>query len=157
MSKQDRQGVRSPTDIEQKYDLGAIAGLKKAVKMSETGLSKTNQTLEQFTKETVKNFLQMQEQMEENISYQVSIESSNGLVFKNGDIESVLSVKVQKGNEDITDQFTDTQFCWTRVSKDPEGDLLWNETHKHTKTVTITNRDVFIKAIFNVILNLEKE
>lgn len=64
MSKQDRQGVRSPTDIEQKYDLGEIAGLKKAVRMNETGLSKTNQTLEQFTNTTVQNFKEVQKELD---------------------------------------------------------------------------------------------
>lgn len=154
MNRQDMQGVRSPTDIERKYDLGAIAGLKKATKLNENGIQKTNSILENFADSTIKNFREMQEQMDENINYTVSIDSSNGLVFKNGDIESVLTVKVRKGNEDITDQFTDTQFCWTRVSKDSQGDILWNATHKYTKTVTITEKDIPMKAIFNVILNL---
>lgn len=66
MDRQDRQGVRSPTDIERKYDLGAISGLKKAAKQSETGIYKTNKTLEDFAKTTTKNFLEMQEQMNEN-------------------------------------------------------------------------------------------
>lgn len=154
MNRQDMQGVRSPTDIERKYDLGAIAGLKKATKLNENGIQKTNSILENFADSTIKNFREMQEQMDENINYTVSIDSSNGLVFKNGDIESVLTVKVWKGNEDITDQFTDTQFCWTRVSKDSQGDILWNATHKYTKTVTITEKDIPMKAIFNVILNL---
>lgn len=154
MNRQDMQGVRSPTDIERKYDLGAIAGLKKATKLNENGIQKTNSILENFADSTIKNFQEMQEQMDENINYTVSIDSSNGLVFKNGDIESVLTVKVRKGNEDITDQFTDTQFCWTRVSKDSQGDILWNATHKYTKTVTITEKDIPMKAIFNVILNL---
>lgn len=154
MNRQDMQGVRSPTDIERKYDLGAIAGLKKATKLNENGIQKTNSILENFADSTIKNFREMQEQMDENINYTVSIDSSNGLVFKNGDIESVLTVKVRKGNEDITDQFTDTQFCWTRVSKDSEGDILWNATHKYTKTVTITEKDIPMKAIFNVILSL---
>ena len=48
MMRQDRQGVRSPADIEQKYDLGAIVGLKKAAESSVQGLNKTNRTLEQF-------------------------------------------------------------------------------------------------------------
>ena len=154
MNRQDMQGVRSPTDIGRKYDLGAIAGLKKATKLNENGIQKTNSILENFADSTIKNFREMQEQMDGNINYTVSIDSSNGLVFKNGDIESVLTVKVRKGNEDITDQFTDTQFCWTRVSKDSQGDILWNATHKYTKTVTITEKDIPMKAIFNVILNL---
>lgn len=154
MNKQDRNGVRTAQDLERKYDLGSIAGLKKAVKQSETALHNTNKEIKTFVNETVEHFTEMQKEIEENITYDVSIDSSNGLVFKNGDIESVLTVKVRKGNEDITDQFTDTQFSWTRVSKDPEGDIAWNNAHKNTKTVTITEDDVYVKAIFNVILTL---
>lgn len=154
MKKQDMQGVRSPTDIERKYDLGSLARQTKAQKMSEQTINRVEQTLQDFVNATGKNFQELQQEIEENITYTVQIDSTNGLVFKNGDVESVLSVRVMKGNEDITSQFTDTQFCWTRVSKDTEGDLAWNETHKYTKSVKITSDDVYVKAIFNVILNL---
>lgn len=149
--KQDRNGVRTPQDLERKYN---FSSLKKAVEQSETGLTKINQELDNFVNITAKQFEKVKNEIDENISYDVSIDSSNGLVFKNGDINSTLSVKVRKGNEDITDQFTDTQFSWTRVSKDPNGDKVWNNAHKNTKMVVITNEDVYVKAIFNVILTL---
>lgn len=149
--KQDLNGVRTAQDIEKKYNL---AGIQKAQKQSETNVTQINKKLENLVNETTQHFEEMQKEIEENISYDVSIDSSNGLVFKNGDIESTLTAKVRKGNEDITDQFTDTQFSWTRVSKDPEGDIKWNNAHTHTKTVTITEDDVQVKAIFNVILTL---
>lgn len=151
MSKQDRIGVRTAADLERKY---GFAGIKKAVRQSEEGINKTNKTLENFVNSTLEQFETVREEIEANATYDVYIESSNGNVFKNGDIESVLTAKVRQGNEDITDQFTDTQFSWTRVSKDSEGDIAWNNAHKHTKTVKITNEDVFSKAIFNVILTL---
>lgn len=154
MKKQDMQGVRSPTDIERKYNLGKLVQQTKAQKTDENSINRVEQTLQDFVNATGKNFLELQQEIEQNITYAVQIDSTNGLVFKNGDVESVLSVRVMKGNEDVTDQFTDTQFCWTRVSKDTEGDLAWNEAHKYTKSVRITGNDVYAKAIFNVILNL---
>jgi len=156
VNKQDRAGVRTAQDIERKYGkrLNGAVGPTKAVELDEETLNQINAEMEKFVNEATEHFNEMQKEIEENISYNVSIDSSNGLVFKNGDIESTLTAKVRKGNEDITDQFTDTQFSWTRVSKDSEGDLIWNETHKNTKTVTITEEDVYVKAIFNVILTL---
>ena len=68
MSKQDRQGVRSPTDLERKYDLAAIAGLKKATKNSEEGLTKTNAILEQFMIATLGNLDNMQSQIDGSIT-----------------------------------------------------------------------------------------
>lgn len=151
MSKQDRGGVRTAQDLERKYK-HMLVGAQKASEQSVEGVNKVEKELEDFVNKTTRQFAAMQKEIDENISYDVLIESSNGNVFKNGDIETTLTAKVRKGNEDITDQFTDTQFSWTRVSKDPEGDVAWNEAHKHTKTVAITNADVYAKAVFNVIL-----
>ena len=151
MSKQDRGGVRTAQDLERKYKHNLV-GAQKASEQSVEGVNEVKKELENFINTTNKHFATMQQEINENISYDVLIESSNGNVFKNGDIETTLTAIVRKGNEDITDQFTDTQFSWTRVSKDPEGDAAWNEAHKHTKTIAITNKDVFAKAVFNVIL-----
>ena len=153
MSKQDRGGVRTAQDLERKYKR-TLVGAQKASGQSEEGVNKVEKELEDFINVTNRHFKEMQEEIDGNISYDVLIESSNGNAFKNGDIETVLTAVVRKGNEDITEQFADTQFSWTRVSKDPEGDIVWNNAHKHTKTVAITNEDVYVRAVFNVILDL---
>lgn len=152
MDKRDRGGVRTAQDLERKYNL---IGIQKAVKQSVEGINKVENELTNFANETQQHFSEMQEGIDENITYRVVIDSSHGLVFKNGDIESTLTAKVYKANEDITDQFTDSQFSWTRVSKDPEGDIVWNNAHQYTKSVIITNQDVYVKAIFNVVLTLQ--
>ena len=152
MDKRDRGGVRTAQDLERKYNL---IGIQKAVKQSVEGINKVENELTNFANETQQHFLEMQEGIDENITYRVVIDSSNGVVFKNGDIESTLTAKVYKANEDITDQFTDSQFSWTRVSKDPEGDIVWNNAHQYTKSVIITNQDVYVKAIFNVVFTLQ--
>lgn len=90
----------------------------------------------------------------ENISYSVSIDSSNGTVFKNGDIETILRAIVKKGNVDITDSFTDSQFSWERISEDSEGDKAWNNAHTHTKMVVVTSDDIKVRATFNVVLHI---
>lgn len=65
MSKQDRQGVRSPTDLERKYD---FSGMKKAVKNSVEGINKTNKTLEKFMESTLGTLENMQNQIDGNIT-----------------------------------------------------------------------------------------
>ena len=47
--KQDRNGVRTAQDLERKYNLSEIVGIKKAVELQEEGINKTNATLEQFS------------------------------------------------------------------------------------------------------------
>lgn len=46
--KQDMNGVRNAQDLERKYDLKSIVGLKKAVQLQEEGMNKTNTELENF-------------------------------------------------------------------------------------------------------------
>ena len=66
--KQDRGGVRTASDIEMKYDLAAIVGVKKAVLQMEQQLTKTNSILENFVKSTVGTLENMQSQIDGNIT-----------------------------------------------------------------------------------------
>lgn len=59
--KQDRNGVRTPQDLERKYDFSSI---KKAVEQSETGLTKINQELDKFVNKTTSNIKELQKQLD---------------------------------------------------------------------------------------------
>lgn len=52
MSKQDRQGVRSASDLERKYDFSQIAEFSKASKNQNAAISQLTQTLAQFMADT---------------------------------------------------------------------------------------------------------
>lgn len=62
--KQDRNGVRSAADLERKYDLSSLVGLKKAVALQEEGINKTNATLEQFMESTIGDLENIQSQID---------------------------------------------------------------------------------------------
>lgn len=68
MSKQDRQGVRTAVDLERKYDLASLVGIKKAVENSVDGINKTNKTLEEFMTATLGTLDDMQSQLDGNIT-----------------------------------------------------------------------------------------
>lgn len=68
MSKQDRQGVRTATDLERKYDLASLEVVKKAVRNSVEGLNKTNKTLEEFMTSTLGSIEELREQIDGNIT-----------------------------------------------------------------------------------------
>lgn len=77
------------------------------------------------------------------------ISSSNGNIFKNGDIQTVLSARVYSGSTDVTDDYDSNAFIWTRVSSDTSGDAAWNQNHYGgTKQITITSSDVHVRATF---------
>lgn len=82
-------------------------------------------------------------------NYSVYISSSQGNTFRNGMINTTLSASLFKGGIDITDRIPDHNFRWTRISKNPEEDILWNETRYTGKTLEITNEDVLFKAVFD--------
>ena len=87
--------------------------------------------------------------IEEQKMYRLVIASSNGNIFKNGEISTVLSARVYSWDEDVTDSLDDNQFIWTRVSNDSDDDLIWNQKHAGgTKEITITNDDVKVRATF---------
>lgn len=68
MSKQDRQGVRTASDLERKYDLASLVGIKQAVQNSVEGINKTNKTLEEFVTSTLNSIVEIQEQLDGNIT-----------------------------------------------------------------------------------------
>ena len=87
--------------------------------------------------------------IEEQKMYRLVISSSNGNIFKNGNISTVLTATVFSWDKDVTDELDDNQFIWTRVSSDTEADKAWNSAHfGGTKSITITNDDVKARATF---------
>lgn len=62
--KQDRAGVRTAQDLERKYNLADLVGIKKAVELQEEGINKTNATLEEFMDVTVGDIENLQKQID---------------------------------------------------------------------------------------------
>lgn len=62
MSKQDRQGVRTPMQLEQKYDLGAYERNDKSYAQLESQTNQLNQTLAQFMAETNGKIAELEEE-----------------------------------------------------------------------------------------------
>lgn len=87
--------------------------------------------------------------IEEQKMYRLVISSSNGNIFKNGDIQTTLYATVFSWDENVTDSLDPNQFIWTRVSADADADKLWNEAHfGGAKSIDITTDDVEVKATF---------
>ncbi len=64
MNRQDRQGVRTAQDLERKYDLKSIGEMKRAVETQDKMLVKTNETLNEFVRQTLETILELQEQLD---------------------------------------------------------------------------------------------
>lgn len=82
--------------------------------------------------------------------YTLSVYSSNGTSFKRGKTDTYLSPILFLGQDNVTDNFEDDNFIWTRQSTDSDGDHYWNSAHENgTKSLHITNDDVYIGATFS--------
>lgn len=89
------------------------------------------------------------------IAYTVTIHSSNGNVFKNRQINTVLKAIVMKGQEDVTNQLSNSAFIWTRSSKNAEADTAWNQSHLGVGSqIEIGQADVDSQATFNCSIQL---
>ena len=112
---------------------------KLAIAANNITMSATGKTVEESIEE-VKN----------DVTYDVEIISTNGNVFKNGQISTKLIAIVRRGANDVTSTIDANRFRWTRVSADPSGDALWNQAHfGGTKEVNLTAADVYVRATFN--------
>lgn len=101
------------------------------------------------TTETVEETNSRIDEINEQKMYRLVISSSNGNIFKNGNIETTLTATVFSWDENITDTLDPNQFVWTRVSDDAEADKEWNDNHYGgSKSIEITKEDVNIRATF---------
>ena len=88
-------------------------------------------------------------ELEDTVPYKVDIISTNGVVFKSGDIVTTLLARVYRGGEDITDSLNAALFKWTRVSEDAASDEAWNISHfGGIKQINVTTEDVLRRATF---------
>ena len=101
------------------------------------------------TTETVEETNSRIDEINEQKMYRLVISSSNGNIFKNGNIQTTLTATVFSWDENITDTLDDNQFIWTRVSDYADADAEWNAAHfGGTKSIEITSADVDVRATF---------
>lgn len=82
-------------------------------------------------------------------AWHVEILSSNGNIFKESNIHTVLDARVYKGGTDVTNDIPASKFKWKRVSEDMDGDMIWNDRYfGGTKTIMVTPEDVYRRATF---------
>lgn len=86
----------------------------------------------------------------DNLVFKCEVHSTNGNVFKNGQVDTELIARVFHGANEVTEMFEDHRFRWERVSDDPIGDQQWNHSFGSGGRTRIINRDqVTGRATFN--------
>ena len=101
---------------------------------------------------------QLDKKIDDSVSYDMIISTSNGIVLNRGVMETTAYAHVYKLGEDVTESFDTSCFIWTRSSSDTSGDTYWNEQHSSgSKSLRITRSDVLYGARFACALMVDGE
>jgi hypothetical protein len=78
-------------------------------------------------------------------AYLLQLISEGGTTFRTTSaFSTTMRARVFKGGVEITDEFSDADFRWSRTSSDTHSDAIWNSEHYSVggKTLSITQDDV---------------
>lgn len=92
---------------------------------------------------------ELQESMNDVVGLRLEIEST-GDSLGAGIESTTLTAHVWRGTVDVTDEFDDSLFRWTRQSADPAGDAAWNAAHVGMKSVTLTRATDGVTATYQL-------
>lgn len=136
MSKQDRQGVRTPADIERKYDLGQLKNIGQGGASSEE-ISRLNQTLSQYMATTngqIKNLQDTDKSLQEQID---NIDNGGG----SGDVSSALVLADQITGDAYKLYMSNGKlmFAQTEITPISQGAILKDEITQKEYKLYVTN------------------
>ena len=60
----------------------------------------------------------------------------------NGVADTVITAKVYRKGEEVTDEYAATAFNWTRISGDESADASWNAAHSGMKSITVSANEL---------------
>lgn len=73
----------------------------------------------------------------------LEIESSAGVVFVQGILDTILVATLFRGVNDISDETLDADWTWTRETSDVASDRIWDADHAScTRELHLTNEDL---------------
>lgn len=103
------------------------------------------------TNGTMKDVNDAISEVADNLTYKVEIVSTNGIAFRNSNIETTLIAVVYYGKNDITATLPNGAFRWVRKSGNTADDLIWNAQHATfgSNVLNLDSEDVEHRAVFN--------
>lgn len=119
---------------------------------------KFGQVFTEYQESVTSTTTALDKKIEDNLQYKLELSSSNGNIFTNGQIDTYLTITLYRGNNDVTNDYPDSHFIWTRQSSDSDLDDYWNSQHTTgSKNLHITREDIFKKAQFRCSFILNDE
>uniref|UniRef100_A0AB39C762 Tail protein n=1 Tax=Bacillus phage KoopaTroopa TaxID=3234046 RepID=A0AB39C762_9CAUD len=91
------------------------------------------------------------EEVKNDVVYKIEFHSSKGFTFRNGQIDTVITAKVWRGQSEITDTIPKSGFIWKKYDKDGIIDTAWTNANVGVGNVIhVTSLEVYQKAIFKL-------
>lgn len=102
-----------------------------------------------YKSEIYEDIFTIYKQFDGQSAYSLYIRSSNGYIFKNGIVSTILTAHIFKGGEEITGKIPDKNFRWLKSSGNIMEDEVWNSVGHKGKSLEVTGEDVYRKAVFD--------
>lgn len=95
--------------------------------------------------------------LENSVPYRYELTSTKGNIFMDSNIDTIISVKLFKGNENITSSLKPENIVWTKKDEDGSLDTIWNKLNEGVgSSIAVTEVDVSRKATFEFELFIEE-
>jgi hypothetical protein len=80
-------------------------------------------------------------------SFSVSVSSSTGITLPTDGTASTLRAYLYQDNDDVTDDYDDSEFTWSRLSEERDTDAEWGTDRVLTgKSISVTFNDLVYKS-----------
>lgn len=113
-----------------------------------------------FKESTINSLDGLDRKIDDSIPFQLFFTTSVGSDLAYGvNPSTVVTIHLYRDGKEVTDDYQDSNFIWTRTSADNAGDIYWNEKHSEgSKQITLSlSEDVLMGADFNCFFILDGE
>lgn len=113
-----------------------------------------------FKESTMNSLDGLDKKIDDSIPFQLFFTTSVGSDLAYGvNPSTVVTIHLYRDGKEVTDDYQDSNFIWTRTSADNAGDIYWNEKHSEgSKQITLSlSEDVLMGADFNCSFILDGE
>ena len=113
-----------------------------------------------FKESTTNSLDSLDRKIDDSIPFQLFFTTSVGSDLAYGvNPSTVVTIHLYRDGKEVTDDYQDSNFIWTRTSADNAGDIYWNEKHSEgSKQITLSlSEDVLMGADFNCFFILDGE
>lgn len=113
-----------------------------------------------FKESTTNSLDSLDRKIDDSIPFQLFFTTSVGSDLAYGvNPSTVVTIHLYRDGKEVTDDYQDSNFIWTRTSADNAGDIYWNEKHSEgSKQITLSlSEDVLMGADFNCSFILDGE